>query len=46
VESCVSETLHKTSLKFVYDFVKPEDRTEIFKHSYITDPDKYAYFKL
>ena len=46
VESCVSENVLKSSVKFVYDFVKPEDRTEIFKHSYVTDPDKYAYFKL
>lgn len=46
VESCVSENVLKSSVKFVYNFVKPEDRTEIFKHSFVTDPDKFAYFKL
>jgi len=46
IESCVSEDLRKTSLKFIYDFVPPEERTKIFRHSYISDPDQYAYLKV
>lgn len=45
VESCVSENLRGSSIKFAYDFVLPENRPKIFTHSFVTDPEKYAYLK-
>jgi hypothetical protein len=46
VESCVSENAKKSSITFAFDLVPPEERTKIFRHSYVTDPEKFAYFKL
>ena len=45
VESCVSESAWKNSVKFAFDFVPPEERTKIFRHSYVHDPEKFAYLK-
>jgi hypothetical protein len=45
VEVLVGEAQRKTSLKFEKD-LKPEKRPDIFRHSFVTDPDNFAYVKL
>ena len=44
VEVNVNEALRKSSLKFEID-LWPESRPKIFRHSFITDPDNFAYLK-
>lgn len=45
MEVNVAETMKKSSIKFEWD-LNPEERPSIFTHSFVTDPDNFAYFKL
>jgi hypothetical protein len=45
IEVNVSEAVRKSSFKFEMDLY-PGKRPDIFRHSFITDPNNFLYFKL
>ena len=45
VEVNVGEAMRKSSVKFEY-ILNHDSRPEIFRHSFVTDPDNFAYLKL
>ena len=45
IEVNVGEAVRKSSMKFEVDLF-PLKRPDIFRHSFITDPNNFLYFKL